>query len=199
MLAAKTAFSRESFTPEDDASRVSFCWPCVPLPKILTTDGISSFANSLKSSGDRPARPEWPAKNICPSGASPVSKCFSDLHHMKRCPSMRANAFSQLQFLDESVDEDCSGFFSFNWRVPCQLAFHSFSSRVWRFEMANFSRSLSPRRRASQKYVLRKSSSVGMLRNKFSNGLPLFSESKSSSAFSSLCIVFFLCGALNLM
>ena len=46
--------------------------------------------------------------------------------------------------------------------------------------LTNLSRSFSPTRRDSQKYILRKSSSVGMERNKFSNGLPVFADSSSS-------------------
>lgn len=129
MLASKTAFSKESFTSEKGTKNVTFCCPCGPRPKMLTTKGTSSFDNSRKSSGDRPARPECPAKKICPRGASPVSKCLSDLHHMKRCPSIRPKAGSQLQFLDEIV-VDCSAFFSFSSRAPNHLAFHSFSRRL---------------------------------------------------------------------
>ena len=200
MLASKTAFSKESFNSEDEANNVTFCCPCEPRPKMLTTFGISSFDNSLKSRGDSPAKPEWPAKNIWPSGASPVSKCLSDLHQMNRCPSIRPNAGSQLHVLDDVGVGGwlCSAFFSFNSRAPCHLAFHSLSRRAWRFVIANFSRYFSPRRRASQKYVLRKSSSVGMDRNKFSSGLPLSVDDDSSVA-TSFCAVFFLGCAMNLM
>ena len=104
-------------------------------PNMLTTYGISSFDSSRKSSGDSPAKPECPAKNICPSGASPTSKCLSDLHQMKRCPSMRPNTGVQFQFRDENGTVD-SGLFSLSFRAPCHLDFHSFSRRFCRFVFA---------------------------------------------------------------
>jgi len=135
ILARRTLFSKESFTSELGVKNVTFSWPCELRPKMLTTNGISSFDSSRKSSGDSPANPEWPAKNICPIGASPMSKCRSDLHQMRRCPSIRPNTGVQFQFLAEDKTVD-SGRFSLSFRAPCHLDFHSFSRRVCRFACA---------------------------------------------------------------
>ncbi len=96
--------------------------------------GISSSVNSRRSSGDRPAKPECPAKKIWPSGDSPVSKCFSDLHQMKRCPSMRAKIGSQLQLL--LFEDSDAVFLSLIFRIPCHRAFQRLSRRDFLFDIA---------------------------------------------------------------